>query len=41
MRIHPSLAAIRRIRALATREELFTAEELLDLTLEIAGQTEL
>jgi predicted metal-dependent enzyme (double-stranded beta helix superfamily) len=41
MRIHPSFAGIRRIRALATREELLTAEELLDLTLEIAGQTEL
>jgi predicted metal-dependent enzyme (double-stranded beta helix superfamily) len=41
MRIHPSLAGIRRIRELATREELFTADELLDLTVEIARRIEL
>jgi hypothetical protein len=41
MHIHPSLEGFRRIQELAKRRELFTADELFDLTAQIAGQTEL
>jgi hypothetical protein len=39
--IHPSLEGSRRIQNLVTRRELFGADELFDLTAEIADQTEL
>jgi predicted metal-dependent enzyme (double-stranded beta helix superfamily) len=41
MHIHPSLEGISQIQQLATRRELFTTAELLDVTLQIAAQTDL
>jgi hypothetical protein len=41
MRIHRSLDGIRHIQELARRRELFTAGELMDLTVQIAIQGEL
>ena len=40
MHIHPRLECSRRIIQLATRRRLFAADELRDLTVEIAAQTE-
>jgi predicted metal-dependent enzyme (double-stranded beta helix superfamily) len=41
MQIHPALASSDRIQKLAKRQQLFTPDELLDLTVQIAGQTQL
>jgi predicted metal-dependent enzyme (double-stranded beta helix superfamily) len=41
LHIHPRLETSRRLIQLATRRHLFTADELLGLTVEIAAQTEL
>jgi len=39
--IHPALEGSRWLQKLATRRALFTAEELFDVTLQIADQTDL
>jgi predicted metal-dependent enzyme (double-stranded beta helix superfamily) len=41
MHIHASLEGMSRIQKLAKRRELFSGDELLELTLEVASQTEL
>ncbi|MGD0194648.1 MAG: cysteine dioxygenase family protein [Candidatus Dormibacteria bacterium] len=41
MHIHPSLVGIREIEKLVERRELFSGSELRELTVEIAGLTEL